>query len=83
VDRYQEQLEGYLQRHEDLVLTDFGKPDEILRLSNGTRALVYNKLPWMPSPITADKNLHCRTVFRINRRGLVRYYQIDGTFCVR
>lgn len=83
IENYQEKLQAYLGHHEDSVLTDFGRPDEIVELSNGTRALVYRALPYKISPVTKNAALDCRTVFRVGGTGVIHYYAAEGTFCVR
>jgi hypothetical protein len=81
-EAYKKFTDGFIGKHEDYVLTEFGVPDKITRLGGGTRALVYTKLPLEVSPHTTHEHLWCHTNFRIDKQGRVRYAIATGTYCV-
>lgn len=81
-EAYQKFTHGFVGRHEDSVLTEYGVPDKITRLGGGTRTLVYTKLPLEVSPHTMNEHLYCNTNFRIDKQGRVRYVVATGTYCV-
>lgn len=82
-ENYADEVENLLHKHEDYVLVHYGKPDEIIELAEGTKALVYNQLPYKNSPLTDTTRAYCRTVFSINQSLQVQYIRADGNFCVR
>lgn len=80
---YQREINTMINKHEDFILVNYGKPDEILLLAEGTKALVYRALPYKSSPITDNAHKTCRTVFAINEELRVQYIRAQGNFCVK
>ena len=83
VEHYEDELNELVGVHEDQILVFYGRPDEILELSEGTKGLVYTKLPYKSSPITDNKNKDCRTVFQISEANTVAYIRAEGNFCIK
>ena len=83
IENYHREINTMVDRHEDFILIHYGKPDEILELAEGTKALVYRALPYKSSPITDNANKTCRTVFAINTELRVQYIRAEGNFCVK
>lgn len=84
-DRYFNEISELVHKHEDTVLVYYGAPDKVIELSEGTKLLVYNKLPYRGAPIINGpiKQKVCRTVFQINERLEVAYIRSEGNFCVK
>jgi hypothetical protein len=84
-DRYYDEVSELVNKHEDAILVYYGAPDEVIELSEGTKMLVYNKLPYKGAPIINGpiKQKTCRTVFQINERLEVAYIRSEGNFCVK
>ena len=82
-DRYYGEVQELLHTHEDAVLVYYGPPDKVIELSEGTKLLVYNQLPYKGAPSLQVTQKNCRTVFQINERLEVAYIRAEGNFCVK
>jgi len=83
-EAYQEELHTILGKHEDNALVNYGKPNEIMELAEGWKALVYTRLPYSVSPITKTKHyLGCKTTFVVSPSSRIEKIRADGNYCVR
>ena len=84
-DRYFGELETLLHKHEDTAIVHYGPPDNVIELSEGTKLLVYNKLPYRGAPLLNDqiKQHTCRTIFHVDEALVIQFIKSEGNFCVK
>jgi len=83
MERYKEELEDILQKHEDVILIKYGKPTRVIELSEGSKVLIYEGSPYYGAPAVGISYKKCRTAFVITPERRIRGIRADGNACIK
>jgi len=83
MERYKEDLEAILEKHEDMVLIRYGEPTRVIELSEGSKVLVYEGSPYYGAPSVGISYKECRTAFVITPERKIQGIRADGNACIK